>query len=342
MALTFTSWTACDDPDNPTLDWTDADALRGRLLWRYAEALRQALLERCEVTGYTAPTDLQTPVPVGARPDWYWAWWFKSCMNQLIIRFVNHTGHGGDWSGMLMGDWDDVAPAWSQAEILQECTDTTRLEVLAGTPLLARWAFQQYQLLNLLRWNRVFTRPINRATHEMSGAGGDEDLAVAKADGIANYWSEVFKPSSYSAQGISWIVKQEWNGNEFYHTYLQRARAQFELVGLSISLKRTLDLYIGESCHSWLDPQITWPWNWTADVEATGLVSGEVVKWQEWTTPINTPTLTSNWLGNYDTLPPHWTDPPGGAPKTTGYQGWRANSYKSVGKWNVPDGFTFQ
>lgn len=340
MALTFTSWTACDDPDNPTLVWTDADIVAGHLPWRYLEAIRQAILERCEIAGYTANIILQTPVPQYSLPNWDWTWWFQRCMNQLIIRFVNHTDCEGNWSGIPISEV--VAPAWTQAGIIQECMDTTRLGVIKGGMWSARWVFQQYQLINLLRWTRAFTQPINKALHEMSQAGGDEDLAAAKADGIAHYVTEVFEPSSYPAQGMTWTRKDEWNGNVYYKTYLQRARTQFEITGISTNLKRTLDLYLGESCFSWLTVVLHCPWNWTPDVEETGLISGKIAKWQEWTTPTNILTLTSNWLGNYDTLPPRWTDPPGGAPMTLGYQGWRLGIYKTVGKWNVPGGLTFQ
>jgi len=63
--------------------------------------------------------------------------------------FVKHIDHGGDWSGVGK---DYVWPRWNEAGILASIGAEERLVSDVLSPLSAAWCFQQYQILNLLRW----------------------------------------------------------------------------------------------------------------------------------------------------------------------------------------------
>jgi len=177
MALTFTSWTACNDPSNPVLDWSSAAAIEGRLAGRYLEAIAQALRERCAVTGVTFPAILGPSLPtepeatessesssstssptstygvdvMKRQPLLFEAWMdaARVTLTALMPRFIDHRDSGGDW------DTDDftprpnsVAPPWTEADLLT-AVGGTRIET---NQLLSEWAKQQYDILNLLRW----------------------------------------------------------------------------------------------------------------------------------------------------------------------------------------------
>jgi hypothetical protein len=146
MALTFTSWTNYTDEDGAkTLGWSSTDAIRGHLLRPHAEAVRQAIKERYLAVGGTGPTILQAEIPLGgpALEDWPWA--VQLAVSTLITAYVNHTDSSGDWSGQA------AIPAWTEAEIL---ADIGAARISSGGFLSADWIYQQYQILNLLKWTK--------------------------------------------------------------------------------------------------------------------------------------------------------------------------------------------
>lgn len=104
--------------------------------------LRAALAERASVvTG--APTLPAAPAS-GELPPVAWYTTYQSAVTSLITKYTDHTKHSGDYSGQTS------IPAWSEANILT-AIGASRITPASGT-LRAAWAYQQYQILNLLRW----------------------------------------------------------------------------------------------------------------------------------------------------------------------------------------------
>lgn len=218
MPLTFTSWTACDDPANPTLDWSSPAALDGRLAWRYAEALRQALHERFEfVHDYQIPviSKLYAPLTDGRRITDAWIAEFDAYMTALFDEwFVNHTAGGGAWHGVA--DPALFAPPWTKADLLALCTEATRISTRR---LSSAWAFQQYELLQLLRWTRADGYWNSGGTGYFPGFGGlmydwgpimsdavnDEErhssTQVLWAAAVAEFNAYAWNPSAFPKRG---------------------------------------------------------------------------------------------------------------------------------------------
>jgi len=128
------------------LDWSSADSLKLVPIGMTCRCIIEALKERAEAANYTLPAiltaewnPLQTAYPVISA--------IQSSITALIIKFCNHTDSGGDWSGFSY-----VAPAWTESDILTAIEDDARLSLTFLNPILASWAFQQYKILNLLKW----------------------------------------------------------------------------------------------------------------------------------------------------------------------------------------------
>ena len=111
--MAVTSWTS------EGMAW---DTLQDKQLYPYIEALRQALIERCTVSGVAVPAALQNPVVTGdiSVYDSDWGKQFEDTITALIPYFVNHTDNGGNWHDVLIvsaAAAANVPPKWTEANI---------------------------------------------------------------------------------------------------------------------------------------------------------------------------------------------------------------------------------
>jgi hypothetical protein len=147
MALTFTDWEHCDDPNNPTLDWSSPDALQGRLPLRYIDAVLQAYQEKRYPLIYLAAK----PAPEPHRGHYV-----TTVGDALPIArsYVNHT-LATEWDG---ADYADFAPNWTDATVLAALGDAEFYPVPVPGQLLSSafryWLVQQKRILSLCRWTR--------------------------------------------------------------------------------------------------------------------------------------------------------------------------------------------
>jgi hypothetical protein len=132
------SWTSIG---GNTLDWTYE--LQCHSQKDVLEAIRQAIVERCTVTGTSVPTLLNSAVPplynLKSFTDE-----IQSIITTLIPKFANHTDNSGDWDGQT------TIPAWSESSLMTHLS-ASRLTV-AQISALGTWCKQQYEILNHLRW----------------------------------------------------------------------------------------------------------------------------------------------------------------------------------------------
>ena len=71
---------------------------------------------------------------------------FEAKMNDIIPLSFNHTIQGGDYTGL-----DDL-PYWTEADLLTEIGDATRIPAPVDPIVSASWMWQQYRMLNKLLW----------------------------------------------------------------------------------------------------------------------------------------------------------------------------------------------
>ena len=70
-------------------------------------------------------------------------------MDTLITKFVNHTNNSGSWDNQA------TIPNWTEATIITAIGDGSRLSAPTDPLISAPWLYQQYKMLNLLRWVKV-------------------------------------------------------------------------------------------------------------------------------------------------------------------------------------------
>lgn len=133
---TPTSWTSTG------LDWTAADPMWPLELLN--PCMIEAIKERDSATSRTVPallSDTYNPI----RPNWDYVSAIHAEVTDLIPLFVNHTDHGGDWSGQT------TIPNWTEATILTAIGDSARIiPTYLGT--LSAWYFQTRKILDMLSW----------------------------------------------------------------------------------------------------------------------------------------------------------------------------------------------
>jgi len=138
------------------MDWT-VDHTGDPALWTYAEALRLAIIERANVVGESVPASLNavigpgSPLNLAGHPTAGSISYFDTLMDTLILLFVNHTDHAGDWSGQSA---QAPAPLWTASALLSAIGAGSRLYQKRSYPISWAWMKQQYDLLNMLRWTK--------------------------------------------------------------------------------------------------------------------------------------------------------------------------------------------
>jgi len=134
------------------LDWSSADSLKLAPVGMATRCIIEALKERAEAANYTLPAILSAewePLRIGYPVVSA----IQDSVTALIIKFCNHTDSGGDWTGLA--DAADVAPQWTEPDVLAVLEAPARLELKRLNPFSSEWFFQQYQILNLLRWKKI-------------------------------------------------------------------------------------------------------------------------------------------------------------------------------------------
>jgi hypothetical protein len=351
VAITFTDWEHSDDPDNPVIAWAHPDvdpaAIRGWPIYIHAEALRQALLERALARQWDPPPAFLTvDLAAGDLSTATWREAFDECLEDVVesggedLRFVNHLDNGGDWTG-LPGT-GDCAPCWTLGDMLAYCTDTTWIAVGVRWPMTAEWAFQRYELLDLLRWSRspdrTTTVDITLRVRHGDGIDPTEAGAVAKAEAD---WAV----GTWHAEGANQLLGYgsvvTLPGPQ-YQAHIARARQYWREENLYAGIKHATDFWgFFPGPPDPLGPAVF-------EGEALGDLALLVPGWNLVTTlPAAASAARDTALLNAnDAMPPHpsvvcasrgwWHSPTdGGVPPVP-------ISPVAVFRWDVAGGFTFQ
>lgn len=191
------------------LDWTSegmdwegihfgGDRLRGILMLPYMEALRLAIVERASVVQHAGPVLdlLLEPVEEGVLKSREWADEFSATMAHLVHKYVdptnglssgnagirrwnNNTGPGYEAAGTPLGDNSRFIFTF----LGQELEGNPAIAVSqAGILITAKWAAQQYDVLNLLIWSMHHDENGNTQMTDVGNADTDERRTGDGAD----------------------------------------------------------------------------------------------------------------------------------------------------------------
>ena len=114
------------------------------LLYLASINLDAALSEREQAIGYY-PTRPHYATTIGN--DFFKK--FQRSIDYVIPRYVNHTIQDGDFSGLT------EFPMWTEADILEAISDEERLPIPNEPMMSAKWCYQQYKIINVLRWRSL-------------------------------------------------------------------------------------------------------------------------------------------------------------------------------------------
>ena len=130
------------------IDWSSPAKLKLLPVQMPLRCIIEALRERCSVIPYL-PSILSTSFnPLATIKEYADA--IQSAVTTLISynRFARHTDEGR-WGTI----YSPAIPLWTEADLLTTIGATKRL-VPDKLETLGEWLYQQYQILNLLRWTK--------------------------------------------------------------------------------------------------------------------------------------------------------------------------------------------
>ena len=323
MAVTFTGWTACDDPACPTLDWSSVETIRSKLHYVYYEAIRQAYVERLTAIGNTAQgwfATVNTPLEKGrcllksflanmanARSGLF-------TFSGQTAFYADHTDSGGDWVNAGNGN---CAPIWTAYPGI--FNELGLVDDWNGDEFLsAEWLYEHYSILQLCRWIRgsIGTAVWGRfdagdRTGKREGGGGGYTYSGMQADFAANSWQlltteiaqsyvlKYIEPDGYYgyAHRVPLYITNPYTGCDSemdVYGYIAKASATFEYPPSGSAIENRYQLL--DSLPAGSDAAVT---VWVNDISAMD-VTGDNSGWQLGRISPYSTTLNGVWVRKYD------------------------------------------
>lgn len=213
-------------------NWTTSEA-KGKLLKPALNDLRAAMNERCLAVGRTVPANCPAIV-TGDIITSAWHTAFQAEVTTLIPLYANHTDNSGDWDG------ETSIPAWSEATILTALGDVARLPAPTDPLISASWMWQQFRILNLLRWTYQtdITYYLYRSSYpETADMNFAQSVVLAAANWNANGWT-----NNEGAVG-AWVGTCDHVGF-YYETTFQNFTIKLNGNNYATPLQASYDFYI--------------------------------------------------------------------------------------------------
>lgn len=208
-------------------NWDSTEAQDKRPRNVFAQ-LRAALVERYQASNYTdanlaallpaAPAQDRLLSPGTGLPTYSWFANFQARMTSLLGGYANHqliAANGGTVDGLTS------APVWTEAAMLTAIGDEARIPAPVGQ-VAAAWAYQQYKMLNLLRWKWWSPgEPLSLGANLASSAYGDRTplrITVNQAAGKSlNFTGQTFAEMVALINAASW---SDYNYEDQYARYI--------------------------------------------------------------------------------------------------------------------------
>jgi len=212
------------------MDWSSESSLSVSSLYNACEAVRLAVAERQRaLSSLVSGSIFASGGSVRLMTPWNFASQVQSAVSALIPLFANHEDNGGDWNGIKDVWWNNqnLAPAWTEAGVLESLGDESRL---APSRLgeIRPWLWQQYRILNKLRWIKAGTSAIRS---QKSGEGGSWAKALSAYD--SNSWLAISSEAQASHKATEDLVMG--------YCWIDRTRSSCSAVSCPMGGK--IDLY---------------------------------------------------------------------------------------------------
>jgi len=289
-------------------NWDSSEGT-GKLLKSALNDLRSAMEERIEGVNRTMPADV-VEIETGDLVYSSWFTAFQSEMTNLFAFYIDHTDSGGSWNG------DTTLPIWTETTILAEIGDASRLDAPTDPLVSAGWMYQQYKMLNVLRWgaiDRVGNEIVKYegSTIAQSKIGEDNDQSTAEAEYTASAWT--------SDTIVALLANAGNNGNYRYNRF--RAKMKYDT---NNTFGKSVDYYFF----------ITAP---TGGFNANGESLTEDTYYKDTSAGLSETTSEVIEAGAYfsgvDDLPIY---------NTASFYGWRADTAYIILKYDGANGFTYK
>lgn len=190
-------------------NWDSTEAV-GKLPLNCLVQLRAALAERASVVA--SPPTLPGVPASGPLPGAAWFSAFQSAVTALFAKYADHTQYSGDYSGQA------TIPVWSEANMLSAISAGSRIAAPTSGKLRAAWAYQQYLMLNKLRWAYATQGAMYYKTKSASAT-------TTFADAVTNFnaasWSSWGSTSGASARHVAYVGG--------VRTYVARGAVKFDI-----------------------------------------------------------------------------------------------------------------
>lgn len=215
-------------------NWITSEG-KGKLLKPALNELRGALNERgVAVDRNNDPGEIFTNDIIPS--DWFF--FFQSGIDDILDRYANHTDSSGDWTGQ-----DDI-PLWTEADMLTAIGDAERIPAPTDPLISARWMFQQYKILNLLRWVRKVIGYMQGSQDRIGRGSSSISPEIAVNLAIIQLESTPFSPTSASLS-----VKNRTRFNSFSNEYECRidqsiGKLETDFDYTSVDLQSSIDFYL--------------------------------------------------------------------------------------------------
>jgi len=180
-------------------NWATSEGT-GKLPRLALNELRLALTERYLVLGGGPPSSQITEtLNMELLPKNNWFVQFQGTIDTLFDFYANHTDSGGDWTGKTVVT--DVGKKWNETDMLTAIGDASRISAPKDAMLSASWMFQQYKMINMLRWVReagsmAEDTTVTNLRNGISGIVADPTTAYndAVTDFNGNSFNNGFRP----------------------------------------------------------------------------------------------------------------------------------------------------
>jgi hypothetical protein len=272
----------------------------GKLPLTTLEELRQALLERRKAIGASSSGIMDTPLEKFDRLPSNWFSTFQFYISNLIIDtrfdyFVDHTQYSGDFNGA------PEIPRWTETTLLTSIGDSTRIPAPSSQIVCAKWAYQNFNILNLLRWRIQPSIPqTERARRESTESSAVRWATTAQAwSGPSSEWDSASYVTNSSKSILVWTEMARYSGGTPYTAFLQNYRGKYTYT-FAIDSYASIDVYsksVKESrSFGGLTPSYTFATEtgWTEDT----YVNHETISEQDLTSTIVTSSLITIGKGN--------------------------------------------
>jgi hypothetical protein len=132
-------------------NWVSSEG-KGKLLKVGLNNLRGAINQRMEGANLTLSGSVTT-ISSGELIPSSWFSAFQSEINRLFDNYINHNDNGGNWDGIAPAS---AAPLWTEASMLTQIGAASRVAAPTDPLISASWMYQQYKIINQLRWRREY------------------------------------------------------------------------------------------------------------------------------------------------------------------------------------------